>query len=204
MSGDVKAAIAETAARAKKLLFNADGKMVGPDNHVASFVMQTLLIKITTIAALGAGNPVFDWRGKTYAYRKDATAVLIDGADGDPFIDRVLCKVAAIMLDARSSIPDPKLQLYVTSRLMGGLTPLAKRGRGKKITTTDYRDIVIVGRLIAPLRNRFNPTRNAETKHIESACSITKEALANVGVHMSEKRLENIWAKFSHLYVPAK
>jgi hypothetical protein len=63
---------------------------------------------------------------------------------------------------------------------------------------------VIAGWLIPPLLDRFNATRNAETRHTESACSITTKALASVGVHMSEKRLENIWAKFANLYIPVK
>jgi hypothetical protein len=206
MSGDAKAAIAETAARGKQLLFNDDGTRVGFENHVSSFIVQVLLPAVKTIEEAQAG-PIFDWGGKTHAYRKDIAAIYIDGVDGDPFIDRVLCGTAAIMLNEFYGIPDPKLRRYVCNRLAGGLAPQTKRGRGKKKTTTDYRDIIIAGRLIAPLLDRFSPTRNQYTKNpakAESACSITAKALASVGLHMSEKRLENIWAKFSHLYVPAK
>ena len=43
MSGDVKAAIAETAARAKQLLFKPDGKLKGPDEFASLCTMQWLL-----------------------------------------------------------------------------------------------------------------------------------------------------------------
>jgi hypothetical protein len=206
MSGDVKAAIAETQARAKELLFGRDGRLKGPDHLVGNWVFQLILPRVPTVGELNAleGSLVFDWRGTTHVYRKDLADVLIAEADGDAFIDRVLCCTAATMLAALYSIPDPYLRAYVCGRLAGGLTPLTKRGKGQKKTDNSYRDAVIVGRLIPPLLDRFSATRNAETKHIESACSITTIALANVGVHMSEKRLENIWAKFAHLFVPAK
>jgi hypothetical protein len=203
MSGDVRAAIAETAARAKHLLFKPDGKLKGPDELASLWTMQILLPSAAKGQEL-AGGLFFHWRGSTLVYRKDIGDVLIDGADRDAFIDRVLCQAAAVMLDAIYSIPEPKLRSYVCGRLMGGLKPLTKRRRGKKETDNSYRDAVIIGRLIPPLLDRFRATRNAETKHIESACSITTRALASVGVHMSEKRLENIWTKYAHLHVPAK
>ena len=208
MGGDVKAAIAETAARAKQLLFNADGTLVGFDNHVASFMRQVLLPEVKTIVEAQAGYPIFDWLGETHAYRKDVAAVFIDDADGNKFIDRVLCGTAAVMLNEFYSIPDPKLRRYICNRLAGGLVPLTKRGRGEKKTTTDYRDMVIGAMLIAPLLDRFSAARNQGTREAgktKSACSIVEKALASVGFHISEKRLENIWAaKFANRYVPAK
>jgi hypothetical protein len=105
------------------------------------------------------------------------------------------------MLDAAGIIPDARLRSYVCGRLMGGLPPLTKRGRGQKKTDNNYRDVVIAGWLIPPLLGRFNATRNAETKHTESACSITTKALAIVNLHMSERTLEGIWTKFSHVLV---
>jgi hypothetical protein len=168
--------------------------------------MQMLLPPLTKGQECNApvGSLSFEWHGSILVYRKDIADVLIGGADGDAFIDHVLCISAAVMLDAMGSIPDARLRSYVRDRLTGGLTHLTKRGRGQKKTDNTYRDAVIVGRLIPPLLDRFNATRNAETRHTESACSITTKALASVGVHMSEKRLENIWAKFAPLYVPVK
>ena len=129
---------------------------------------------------------------------------LLAGADGDTFIDSVLCITASIMLDATGGIPDGPLRTYICGRLLGRLSPIGKRGKGQKKTRHEYRNAFIVGRLVAPLLDRFNATRNAETKHAESACSITQKALVQVDMHMSEKRIENIWGRFSHLYVPAK
>jgi hypothetical protein len=197
MSSDAKAAIAETAARAKEL-FEVRG---GPDRFGSLFTMNVLLRKASAAEILHPqpGDIIFDWRRCTRVYRKEVGDVLLDGAEGDAFIDRVLCNAAAVILDAVGSIPDARLRSYVCGRLMGGLTPLAKRRRGQKKTSNDYRDVVIAGCLIPPLLDRFNATRNAETRHTESACSIATKALASVGVHMSEKRVENIWARFTHV-----
>jgi hypothetical protein len=206
MSGDVKAAIAETVARAKELRLGPNGSLKGSDQFAALFTMQMLLPSVTKVQELNAfaGSLLFDWRGSTLVYRKDRADVLIDGANGDAFIDKVLCGAAAIILDALGGIPDARLRSYVCGRLMGGLTPLTKRRRGQKKADNSYRDAVIAGWLIPPLLDRFNATRNAETRHAESACSISTTALAHVGVHISEKRLENIWAKVAHLHVPTK
>jgi hypothetical protein len=206
MSGDKKAAIEETASKAKQLLFKSDGKLKGPDEFASLFTMQFLLPPATVVRNLNAQavGLYFDWHGSTLVYREDIADILLAGADGDAFIDRVLCFAAAVMLDAIGSVPNAKLRTYARDRLMQGNTHLTKRGRGQKKTDNSYRDAVIVGRLIPPLLDRFNATRNAETKHTESACSITTKALASVGVHMSEKRLENIWARFAHTYIPVK
>ena len=149
-----------------------------------------------------SGSILFDWTQHTHVYRKEVGDILVAGADGNAFIDKVLCTAASIMLGATGSIPDKRLRTYVCGRLLGDLSSATKRKRGQKKTNNDYRDVVIVGWLIAPLLDRFNATRNAETRHIESACSITQKALAHVGIHMSDKRLENIWAKFAHLMSP--
>jgi hypothetical protein len=132
MRADVKAAIAETQARAKELLLDRDGKLKGPDHFVGLWVWQMILPRVTTVEELNTlpTSLVFDCGGTTHVYRKDRGDVLIAGADGDEFIDRVLCGTAAIMLGALYSIPDPNLRAYVCTRLTGGLTPLTKRGRG--------------------------------------------------------------------------
>lgn len=208
MSGDAKAAIAETRVKARELLFTPDGKMKGPDQLASLWTMQMLLPQVATVEELNAGSIVFDWRGSTHVYRKDIADVLMAGADGDAFIDRVFCGTAAIMLDALYSIPDPKLRSYVCGRLMGGLAPLTKRGRGQKKTSNDYRDVVIAGWLIPPLLDRFKATRNDATKQkgkTVSACWIVSQALAGLGhagydgINISEDRLEGIWGKVSHV-----
>jgi hypothetical protein len=52
MSSDAIAAVAETAAKAKQLLFNADGKLKGPDHFVSLFTMQYLVPLATGALAL--------------------------------------------------------------------------------------------------------------------------------------------------------
>ena len=81
MSGDVKAAIAETAAKAKQLLFGPDGKLMGDDQFASLFTMQFLLPQISAVQELDAyaGFLVFDWHGKTHVYRKDRAGVLLAG-----------------------------------------------------------------------------------------------------------------------------
>jgi hypothetical protein len=141
------------------------------------------------------GRSVFDWGGKTYVYDAGLGEILLDAARSDPFCDRVLCNAAAAMLEATGGIVDPRLRAHVCGRLSGGVVPTSKAKRGRTGKDTWGRDAVIVGRLIPPLLDRFNATRNDETKHTESACSIVKAALALVGIHLSEKQVVGIWSK---------
>jgi hypothetical protein len=207
MSGDVKAAIAETQARAKEFLFGRDGKRRTEEHYVYQATLQTVLRHATIEEAMNPQDDLilFDWKGTSLVYNAGFGDLFVAAArEGDAGCDRMLCKAAAVMLDGAGCIKDRLLRAYIRDRLLGGVAPKAKPKRGRNSKDTWGRDAVIVGRLIPPLLNRFSATRNAETRHIESACSITTIALGNVGVHMSEKRLENIWAKFAHLFVPAK
>jgi hypothetical protein len=140
---------------------------------------------------------VFDWQGTTYRYDADIGHVLITGARaGDWFLDRVICAAAALML--RDGISDPELRLYVEKRLIEGVPSIGKRGRGRSKRDNAHRDVIIAGRLIPPLLDHgFQPTRNAATKDTESACSIVKSALANIGIHLSEAAVEKVWKKLS-------
>jgi hypothetical protein len=137
MSGDEKAAIAETAARAKQLLFKPDGKLKGPDRFASLFMMQMLLPSVTNGQKCNAPmeSLSFEWRGSTLVYRKDRADVLIAGADGDAFIDRVLCGSAAVM-DAKGSILDAQLRSYVCGRLMGGSRSSRSDGGVRRRLTT--------------------------------------------------------------------
>jgi hypothetical protein len=134
MSGDVKAAIAETVARAKQLRLGPSGSLKGSDQFAALWTMQMLLPSVTKVQELNAlaGSLVFDWRGSTVVYRKDRADVLIDGANGDAFIDKVLCGAAAIILDALGGIPEARLRAYVCGRLMGGTPPTTWEQRSKE------------------------------------------------------------------------
>ena len=198
MSTDVEAAIAGTAARAQALLFDTKGKRKGEDLFVALFAMQTVL-RVATVDQITDPQPghiLFDWKGSTLIYSAGIADLLIaDATAGDGFCDRVLCSAASVMLDATEGIFDPRLRSYMCGRLNRGLPTISKRGRGQSKGKHSYRDSVIAGRLIPPLLDRFRATRNVGTKHIESACSIATKALEQVGIHMSEKRLENIWSQ---------
>jgi hypothetical protein len=107
MRADVKAAIAETQARAKELLLDRDGKLKGPDHFVGLWVWQMILPRVTTVEELNTlpTSLVFDCGGTTHVYRKDRGDVLIAGADGDEFIDRVLCGTAAIIWAPSTAFP---------------------------------------------------------------------------------------------------
>lgn len=205
MTPEEQKAVAETAARAKEFLRKRDD-LKGADPFVPFFMLYVVLPPATKGQEL-EGSLYFDWKGSTRVYRKDIADALIVEAEGDAFTDKVLCAVAATMLEAVGGIPDVRLRSYVGARLFGGLNPRTKRVRGQKKTSNNYRDAVIVGYLVWPLLDRFSATRNRGTKYSnkgESACSITEKALAIAGTHISEKRLENIWARFAHLYVPTK
>jgi hypothetical protein len=108
------------------------------------------------------------------------------------------------MLDALGGIPDLRLRNYAGARLASGLPALTKLKRGQRKADNTYRDITIAGRLVLPLLGRFSPTRNEATRQkgsAESACSIVKQALKRVGIHMSEKTIEEIWGKYATVLV---
>ena len=135
MSGNVKAAIAETVARAKQSLFDANGKVVGRAEQVRDFVWHVIVPQVTSVQEPNA-TLVFDWRGKTHVYRKEIADTLMAGADGDAFIDQVLCGSAALMLDAIGGIPDARLRSHVCGRLMGGSSRSPNSGEGKRRPAT--------------------------------------------------------------------
>ena len=120
--------------------------------------------------------------------------LIMADAHADTFCDRVLCNAAAAMLEATGGITDNRLRAYVCGRLSGWLVTNSKRKRGR--TRDNWgRDAVIVGRLVLPLLDQFKATRNDATE-AESACSIAKAALERIGIHISEKRIEEIWGKY--------
>jgi hypothetical protein len=186
-------AITETEERAKELLFDRKGKRWGIEAAIGEWVFQFVLLKATVSEIRLAPNEVFDWQGTTLRYNAGIGHLLIaDARAGDWFCDRVICCAAAVMLTG--GISDPELRTYVEGRLTVGIPSIGKRGPGRSKKDNAYRDMVIVGRLIPPLLDRFDPTRNAATKG-ESACSIVSKALARVGMHMSEGAVERVWEK---------
>jgi hypothetical protein len=101
---------------------------------------------------------------------------------------------AAAMLNATGGISDRELRAYVEARLIGGMPVIGKRGRGRSEADNAPRNLVIVGKLIPPLLDRFDATRNPATKR-ESACSIVSKALERVDIHMSEGAVVRVWEK---------
>jgi hypothetical protein len=79
--------------------------------------------------------------------------------------------------------------------------PQRKRGRRSQ---TAGRDLVIAGAVSLVVHGaRFSPTRNhaAPQPAGPSACSIVRAALAQVGLHLSERTIEEIW---SNRHKPAR
>ena len=188
---DVGAAIQETEERARKLL--KKGKKMLELQSIGAQVFQFVLRKATVDDT--RRSEVFNFMGATYTYDAGYGMIYIEGARaGSADCDRVVCCAAAVMLNATHCISDPELRTYVEGRLTVGIPSIGKRGPGRSKKDNAYRDMVIVGRLIPPLLDRFDPTRNAATKG-ESACSIVSKALARVGMHMSEGAVERVWEK---------
>ena len=202
MNAEVEAATEETVSRARTFLFDAKGKRRTEEYHIGSYAFQTVLRPETIAETMNPklGHYLFDWKGTTLVYDAGIGELCLADAGSTPFFDRVLCKVAAVMLDATGSIADPRLRAYVCDRLDGGIPAIGKRGRGRSSKETWGRDLVIIGRLILPLLDRFNATRTHTSKKTEceeSACSIVQKALERVRIHMSERRVEGIWEKYA-------
>jgi hypothetical protein len=194
MNEMVEKAIEETVARAKTLL--KKDKKKGEQALIGAHVFQFVLRRVATADEARRGG-AFDFKDTTYIYDADWGTIYLEGARaGDSFCDRVICTAAALML--RNGITNPELRLYVEKRLIEGAPSIGKRERGRSKRDNAHRDVIIVGRLIPPLLDRFDATRNETTKDkgIESACSIVQKALANIGFqHMSESTVVTVWEK---------
>lgn len=190
-------AIAETADKAKQLLFDKEGNPKQSGHYLALLTLHTILQP--KAAHQGLPDPLLvRWRSKDYVYMSAIAALLLQEArDGDAVSDQVLCNAAAIMLDATGGISDTSLRAYVIQRLSKDIPPPQKRGRGRSKTDNAYRDSVIAGWLIPPLAEKgFCPTRNEATDE-ECASSIVHNALNRIGISLSEKRIAEIWGKVS-------
>jgi hypothetical protein len=205
MNDREKAALEETIARAKPLLFDANGKRRTEEYFLSLATLQTVLRPATIEEAMNPqeGLILFDWRGRSYAYNAGFGDLLVASAgEGDADSDRMICKAAAAMLEGAGCIKDRLLRAYICKRLDGAMASKAKPKRGRNSKETWGRDAVIVGRLILPLLDRFKATRNKASRNkdgaAESACSITQKALAQIRHNVTEKRVEDIWGRLSH------
>jgi hypothetical protein len=103
-----------------------------------------------------------------------------------------------VILLATGAIADERLRTYAARRLSGDVKPTIRRGRGRTADDNRHRDASIVIYLIPPLLQQFSATRNLATnRETESACSIVSKALAKIGFKLSEKRVAEIWGKYS-------
>ena len=190
----VEDAIAQTAATAKDLLFDKDGKPKGHDHFLAVLTLSTILRPTTASEAAqpGLDRDLIDWRGNLYTYDADIAVLFLDDAHkGDHTADGVLCNAAAVLLVTTGGIADQRLRMYAAKRLSGEICP-PKKGRGGD---NAFRDAAIVGLLIPFLLAKgFQPTRNDSTEG-ECACSILSKALEQIGIDLSGKRLSNLWAR---------
>jgi hypothetical protein len=81
---------------------------------------------------------------------------------------------------------------------------LSEPPKGLKHTYAEDRDVFIVEVIGLVIGRGFLPTRNDATRTKErygepvnqSACSIVAKALARIGVRLSERAIEDIWARY--------
>jgi hypothetical protein len=191
MSSEEDAPIAETATKAKQLLFDKDGSPKG-NRHFMALLAMHLLCKPVQQFGSGPADYNFCWCDAWFGYDPKAGEILIQGArSGDYTSDGMLCCAAAMILDATGEIANTKLRSYAVGRLSGDISPPKENRKYKNA----YRDAVIAGWLIRPLvLEGFSPTRNEATEG-ESACSIVSQALKGIRVDLSERRLAEIWAE---------
>ena len=202
MSGlDKEEAVAETTANAQSLLFDKEGNRKQPGHYVALLTLHTVLRPVSIEGSRIRDLPLIHWRSRDYVYDPGLAEVFIQEAlSQDAISDQIVCQAGAVILDATGGIFDDRLREYVVQRLNGDLPQPARKGRGRSSLDNSLRDTVIAGWLIPPLLKRgFRATRNEATED-PCGCSIVSEALQRIGIHLSEKRIAEIWGKVSHRF----
>ena len=109
-------------------------------------------------------------------------------------------------LDLIKRLPDEVMPPHLRDYICGALS----KTRGVRRTYAAGRDGLIAYAVWDATMCGFRPTRNEATRRKEalgepasqSACSIVTKALARVGVHMSERSIEDIWALQYPFYGP--
>jgi hypothetical protein len=135
----VEDAIAKTAATAKDLLFDKDGKPKGHDHFLALLTLSTILRPATVAEQVqpGRGQTLIDWHGQAYVYDSGLALVwLEDALKGDLEADRVLCNAAAVLLTMTGAVSDLRLRKYAAERLSGDRRIPKKRRGGEALRTT--------------------------------------------------------------------
>jgi hypothetical protein len=195
----VEKAIAETQALAKQQLFDAGGKPKPYQDFLVIFTFSTILKQVPHDST---ESHVVRWKDLWFVYNPQVAQVFLEAAnEGDHDCAHCLCIAAAVILEATQSIPNSRLRAYAIEMLYRGGAPKMKKKRGRSAADNALRNMIIVGCLIPPLqRAGFSATRNEATTKRDSACSIVCKALKSVGIHLSEKAIERVWGKTSHLY----
>jgi hypothetical protein len=110
-------------------------------------------------------------------------------------------------LDLIKRLPDEVMPPHLRDYICGVLS----KEKGLRRTYAAGRDGHIAYAVWDATCRGFSPTRNEATRRKEalgepaaqSACSIVTKALARVGVHMSERSIEDIWAAKSEQLMQA-
>jgi hypothetical protein len=127
------------------------------------------------------------------AHRMDQEELLdlIAGARVNSAAHEYLLAIAAALTENGQTLPAP-LKEFLIGFLRNPKPP--RPGRGRKRSTLSSRDSFIawvVGMIC--LQWRFYPTRN-ESSETPSAVSITKRALREIGINLTEATITKMWA----------
>ena len=107
---------------------------------------------------------------------------------GDPYAQDILCDFARTLTAGDNSLP-LWLQEYVVWTAQHGEI---RRKRGRDRYADRHRNETIANAVNILAEDGFYPTRNAATTS-ECGSSITANALAQIGIHMSEANVAAIW-----------
>jgi hypothetical protein len=91
-----------------------------------------------------------------------------------------------------------------TAQLAGRPNPLPKQKRGRRPKLRRRRIQIAFAVAALVEAGLFPPTRShaRRRKKSPSACSIVKTALAQLGEHMAERTVEDIWRRYKGLVIP--
>ena len=198
----VEDAIAQTANRARALLFDREGKPKGVDHYLAVLTLYSLIRPTKWFGQPDhPGIQVFTWRGDLMVYDPGLAEIFLSECS-DPACDRILCNAAAVILEATRTIADDRLWHYACRRLRGDIpAPLVKPKRGRSADDNRWRNSCIVGYLVPPLLQAgFPAMRNDANIYATSACGIVSQALQKIGIELAEKTIANIWSQLATGY----
>jgi hypothetical protein len=134
------------------------------------------------------------WNPYEYYDVKKAEALIIRARQGDAIAMDATWQIAANFVDEGCVLPEG-LRQYIVDLLLGieTATPAIRRGRAHYANfERDFKIACVIRHIVD---RGFRPTRNNATEN-ESACSIVKQALQRLGLHLTEGAVVKIWEKF--------